>query len=914
MGFGTTVLRRLGYEVRRVGGNLSPEEKAMDTGADAFASSLGGNFNENFSSFNNQKQQLQSYVEWVYAAASAIAEHCAAIDFRLFQNNTKTKNAAISQRMIDHPKMVRDMMKKKVSFATKNEKGELIYRKDVPALEELESHPLLDLLHAPNPYFVKNEFLETTFLHLVLTGDAFWAIFRDKKTGKPAELWTLMPDRVTVVPGKDEFIEGYTYQVDGANQVQFGPNDIIHHKLVNPTNFHRGYSPIMAGARTIDADSHASNWNREVMYNRATPSGIYKTDAKLDEKAWKRLKQEIMDTFGGSSNHGRPAVLEQGLDFKPISMTQKDMDFLNLRNFSRDQILSILGVPKSVLGLDESMSRANAETSEYVFSKRNRNKMQRLTNRITEDLAIQFGGNLVVSFTDPVPDDKEFLLKETEAALGGIPYASPNEERAKRGDDPIPGGDEPWVNSSMMPMSAVLDAVAAKKEALASAPAVNPNDEDEDVNQDDDDSADDGSGDDTDTNGNNQESNTNTDSSGDTSGSSSSESTNDSGNQAMFTPQQLKQLQETIRAVMEMDRKATPIHEEEEHAKFWLQIGKAEEVPSFPKPIENPEDKPEDDDEDKPTDPGTYPPTPPQDPVMGEEDRDEVESHDSNFDINDAMEVWVKNREKMTIGFENQMLRGATEHFLMQKHEVMSNLPVIMGEKGTTAQIVKASKKKMNQLFDKSASAVAWSAMLLPAYTNLGQKAGDSAVQLLNDPQKYGYAAEAPSTPFKFDPNTEPVKQYFEERAGYRTPTGTVTSIKDPVGQGIDAETDKQLRATLTEGLTNGESLQDLADRVENVYGAASGYRALRIARTESQAALHFASKMAWEQSKADIQSYIWLTASNPCPLCKKWQNVVRKSMNDFPNGGDYLHPNCRCDCVPFQINNVQALELAPEV
>ena len=1018
MGFWQGVLGQLGFEVKRIDGGETKAAGDYSTAADAFASTLGTNFNENYSSFNNQKQQLQSYVEWVYAAVHAIAEHCAAIDFRLYQNNTKIKNASIGQKLIYYPKEITRLQQNKVDIIEQKDGG-LSMRQGASPLEELESHPLLDLLHCPNPYMVKNEFLEVTFIHMMLTGDAFWAIARDKK-GVPAEMWPLMPDRVTVVPDTNKFVIGYTYQVNG-EQVKFAPDDIVHHKLSNPVNFHRGYSPIMAGARTIDADAHASNWNRMTMYNRATPSGVFQTDAKLDDKVFKRLKQEIADTFGGASNHDRPAVLEQGLSFKPISMSAKDMDFLNLRNFNRDQILVMLGVPKSVLGLDESMSRSNAETSEYVFSKRNRNKMQRLTNRITEDLAIQFGSNLVVSFTDPVPEDKQFILQETQAALGGVGYQRINEERAKRGDDPVPGGDEIWIQSTMVPLSVALD--NAKNPQPQVAPIASP-DTEQDINDEDTDeeesSADDGSGDNTDANNDSGSGNNST---ADNSGSTTSEGTNDSGNAtqgAAFTDAQMKQLKELFatvkvpssseeakeyalanwkslkRSIKKSDYgpnrdvpdghflceccdgwgehdtgyecyrcdasgTVTPKENEQpipcggradstelyldengiyQHVKsgqlvtsasmttavphIWESFSTDSTLPSFPAPLHEAEKAKvlitiHKADNLAPAPAATQTPSqvdeaaPPKQPDAS---NDTIATHltSGKLGINENMAQWFAERSKITLRFERRFMRDATEHFLLQKHEVLSNLPMFVAEseKIAPSMRVKAAKKKMKKLFDKTASAVAWTTALKQAYSHLNEQAGANVAKIVNRPADYGYGAySADATPeagFTYDPNTAAIKDFFNKRTG----EGNITNLKDAIGNGIDEETDKQLRATLTEGISEGVGLQELSDRVESVYGAASGYRALRIARTETQQALQFASNAAWSQSAIKPDSWIWLDdGPNACVACHALNNKIFTNLNDVPNGG-VLHPNCTCSTVPYSINGVKAFDIPP--
>src|SRR5882757_697666 len=85
------------------------------TGADAYATAQGGNtYNQNFSSFNNQKQQLQAYTEWTYAAVHTIAEHASTIDFRLFENRTKIKNVALGQKLFSNSRQISELMKTRV--------------------------------------------------------------------------------------------------------------------------------------------------------------------------------------------------------------------------------------------------------------------------------------------------------------------------------------------------------------------------------------------------------------------------------------------------------------------------------------------------------------------------------------------------------------------------------------------------------------------------------------------------------------------------------------------------------------------------------------------------------------------------------------------------------------------------------
>lgn len=405
--------------------------------------SVGGFFGNtlNFSSrLSNQKEQIAAYKDWVYAASRAIAEDVATIDFELYINRTGQKSGIVAQRL-QNPRSVKELRKLRVKSA----KGMM-----KPALEEIENHPLLDLLYHPNGFMTKDEFMEMTVLHMELAGEAFWYIIRNG-AGLPIELWPLMPYLVQIKKSPTTFIEAYAYITPGGNTLIIKPDDIIHHKYMNPDDLYRGMSVVRAAARAVDTDAHAADWNRNFFYNSAVPDLVLEADGTLTDETFARLKNEWDGKYAGTENAHRTAILEEGLKVNVLGMAQREMEFLEGRKFNRDQILALFRVSGAILGIQENSNRATAESAEYVFAKRVvRPKMMRITNRITEDLAIQFDPKLVLGFENPVPEDKEYILKEKTASLNS--WKTINEVRAENGDDEIEGGDVLYQPLNLAPL------------------------------------------------------------------------------------------------------------------------------------------------------------------------------------------------------------------------------------------------------------------------------------------------------------------------------------------------------------------------------------------------------------------------------------------------------------------------------
>ena len=238
---------------------------------------------------------------------------------------------------------------------------------------ELGEHPLLDLLRQPNPLQSRPEFLEAWYGFLLVAGNSYAeavGVGRDVR-----ELYVLRPDRITIVPGVDGWPHSYDYTVAG-NAVTFsgdavpGVRKILHQQMFNPSNDYYGLSPIEAASTAIDIHNAASAWNKAMLDNSALPSGalVFKSgDRQLTADQYERLKAELEASFQGAKNAGRPMLLEGGLDWRAMSMTPKDMDFIESKRQAARDIATALGVPPMLLGIPGDLTHANFQEANRGF-------------------------------------------------------------------------------------------------------------------------------------------------------------------------------------------------------------------------------------------------------------------------------------------------------------------------------------------------------------------------------------------------------------------------------------------------------------------------------------------------------------------------------------------------------------------
>lgn len=308
--------------------------------------------------------------------------------------------------------------------------------------ERVYDHPFLDLLHRPNSYQTGSDVLYLLSTYLDTHGDAFILPIRALNKKNIIELYVLDPSRVTVIAGKSELVVGYKYLTRENKEEYFAADDLVPIVQPNPYNQLRGVSTIAMAKHEIEADYNSIVWNKNFFENGAIPSGVLTVKDTLEDDSFARLKSEWKRNYEGKANAYKTAILEGGVEYKVINPSQKDMDFIEQRRFSRDQILSVFKVPKSLVAITDDVNRANAETQEYVFAKRVlKPRLNLIREKLNRFLLAQYPDmqGYSLEFENPVPDDKEYTLKRKKESVGL--WVTPNEIREEEGREPINDGD-----------------------------------------------------------------------------------------------------------------------------------------------------------------------------------------------------------------------------------------------------------------------------------------------------------------------------------------------------------------------------------------------------------------------------------------------------------------------------------------
>jgi HK97 family phage portal protein len=346
---------------------------------------------------------------YVFGAINKIAQKIAAIDLQLFQ--------------------------------IKNSKGEV---------DELLSHPAIDLLYRCNPFQTKNQFWKITLINKKLTGEAFWLKVRDNRN-KVVELWNLRPDLVTIVSDPENYIKHYELQKDDGRPTIIKKEDMVHFQDPNPLDLYRGMSPLKPAQSRIETELHATDFQRNFFLNNARPDALLLSEDNLSSEQKDELKTSWNAKHKGPSRNSRLGILEGGIQYQQIAITQKEMDYIESLDHTRDDILIAFGVPKSIITTDDVNYANGSNGLKSFLSETIIPEMDGLLETINEMLIIpDFGERLYLDYEDPTPADRQMELNEYTAGVDK--WITRNEIRQKMNLEPVPGGDDLYLGLGNAPL------------------------------------------------------------------------------------------------------------------------------------------------------------------------------------------------------------------------------------------------------------------------------------------------------------------------------------------------------------------------------------------------------------------------------------------------------------------------------
>lgn len=346
---------------------------------------------------------------------------------------------------------------------------------DPKSKEFLPDHPLNDLLKNPNFQTSMSDFIYQYAAFLILTGDNYMFVNSVGENAEPRQMFIRPPQAISMNIGSDGFVESYIVNLHN-NSIRYErqpdinqgfkyinssngiTSQLFHSKTFNPTTQDfgiKGCSVLNSIYYEIEQYISTGIHNLSLLKRGATLSGVFKTEARLQDDDYMRLKAQINEYYSGDSNAGKTLVADNGLSFESMQQTNRDMDFLQLKELVTTTIYNILRIPLPLISKD-TMTLANIAASKITFYD---NGVLPWIDRIYDDLSNfllpRYPGSENYEIFYNVNDIMALETRKVDnlTQVKDIGVLTTNELRAQLNYEPLEGGDDLYQSSSNVPFA-----------------------------------------------------------------------------------------------------------------------------------------------------------------------------------------------------------------------------------------------------------------------------------------------------------------------------------------------------------------------------------------------------------------------------------------------------------------------------
>jgi len=294
-----------------------------------------------------------------------------------------------------------------------------------------------------------SQLLRSVYRDLYIYGEAFWLVIQDGKD-RPVSAKRLHPMYLDEQQNGVE-VTKWRYGPIGpsTDAVDYEPEQIVHFRFDDPDNDFRGLSLLASLEMTVASDLFAMKFNERFFENSAHTGIIFNMkNSTIDEV--NRNREWLNQNYVGTENAHKPLVLEGDIDVTKSVTTRQEMQFIEGRKFNRMEILSVLDVDPSKLGIQEDANRSTAKEADNTFRQENIGPVQLVVEEeVNNTLILKLFKYEDILFRQNDSSRRDLLdAMKLFAEAERMGVYSINLIRADFGLPPISGGDVNFVQTA----------------------------------------------------------------------------------------------------------------------------------------------------------------------------------------------------------------------------------------------------------------------------------------------------------------------------------------------------------------------------------------------------------------------------------------------------------------------------------
>lgn len=310
---------------------------------------------------------------------------------------------------------------------------------------QIENHPLSPVLRRPAPWLTAKAF-KSLMMRWVLTEDVGAVAVKVMSRGRVIGLLPVHPSRVTVEQRDDLTLRYEVRRKDGGTAV-YDQSEVLHLRAMSEDGV-KSTAPARAAREAIGLSSQAATAAARLFKNGMIVGGFLTSPTALSTETKAALRASLESLYTGADNAHRWIIADGGLKPEQRGATAEESQHLEMRKLQIEEIGRYFGVPRPLLGVDETNWGSGVEQLATLFVRFGlspwfttwEEEIARscMTEEEERSIRVVFDEDRLLRGT--VKDQAEFFAKALGAG-GGRGWLTPNEVREQTGWGPRADGD-----------------------------------------------------------------------------------------------------------------------------------------------------------------------------------------------------------------------------------------------------------------------------------------------------------------------------------------------------------------------------------------------------------------------------------------------------------------------------------------
>lgn len=296
-----------------------------------------------------------------------------------------------------------------------------------------------------------SQLLRSTYRDLLIYGESFWLVIQDgSASSNPLNARRLHPQYMDEKVTEGQLV-GWRFGpvVESDKAVEYEAYQIIHFKFDDPDNDIRGLSLLASLELTVASDLFAMKFNERFFENSAHTGVVFNMKNSSPEEV-ERNRVWMEQNYVGTENSHKPLILEGDIDVSKSVSSRAEMQFIEGRKFNREEILSVLDVDPSKIGINENSNRSVSKEADNTFRQENISPLQLIIEEEINNHLIMtlFGWDDILFRQNDASRRDQLDMMKLYAEAERLGVFSINEVRGELGLLPITGGDVYFVQTA----------------------------------------------------------------------------------------------------------------------------------------------------------------------------------------------------------------------------------------------------------------------------------------------------------------------------------------------------------------------------------------------------------------------------------------------------------------------------------